>query len=128
MPPPTEPKPPAGAADPRIRALPALLEALRPLGQGAMATVTLVRLREDLDGVPAGRLLAAKRLLPQFADDPRARQSLRSEAEIGARVRAPTLVEIHGLYEDEAGLVLLEEYVPGRSVPHHSPPSKSPIG
>jgi tetratricopeptide (TPR) repeat protein len=89
---------------------------LRPLGQGALAQVDLVRLEGPLGGVPAGRQLASKRLHARWKDDPRAQAALAAEAEIGARVKAPSLVDVLGLYEDDQGLVLLESYVPGRSL------------
>ena len=62
-----------------------------PIARGGMATIHIARLVGD-DGF--SRIVAAKRLHPQFTEDPDFVEMFRDEAEIASRVHHPNVVPV----------------------------------
>ncbi len=64
------------------------------------------------------RPVAIKQISSQLAEDPKFLERFRREAQIVARLGAeqPAVVTIHELVEDERGLFIVMEYVPGHSL------------
>lgn len=80
---------------------------IRFLGRGSMGSVELA---ED---TMLDREVALKRLVPDRAQDARARERIQREARSLAQVEHPAVVGIHDVLEEGEGLTLVMEYVPG---------------
>ena len=81
-----------------------------PIARGGMATIHIARLVGD-DGF--SRIVAAKRLHPQFTEDPDFVEMFRDEAEIASKVRHPNVVPVLDIVLDGEEVVLVQEYVHG---------------
>ncbi len=81
-----------------------------PIARGGMATIHMARLVGD-DGF--SRIVAAKRLHPQFTEDPDFVEMFRDEAEIASKVRHPNVVPVLDIVLDGEDVVLVQEYVHG---------------
>ncbi len=81
-----------------------------PIARGGMATIHLARLVGD-DGF--SRIVAAKRLHPQFTEDPDFIGLFRDEAEIASKVRHPNVVPVLDIVLDGEEVVLVQEYAHG---------------
>ncbi len=81
-----------------------------PIARGGMATIHIARLVGD-DGF--SRIVAAKRLHPQFTEDPDFVEMFRDEAEIASRVHHPNVVPVLDIVLDGEDVVLVQEYVHG---------------
>jgi serine/threonine-protein kinase len=81
-----------------------------PIARGGMATIHIARLVGD-DGF--SRIVAAKRLHPQFTEDTDFVEMFRDEAEIASRVRHPNVVPVLDIVLDGDDVVLVQEYVHG---------------
>jgi eukaryotic-like serine/threonine-protein kinase len=83
------------------------------IGSGGMGSVHLGRLHGS-----AGfrRLVAIKKLHPEFATDPNFVKSLIKEARLAARIRHPNVVPILDTFSDGRELFLVLEYVHGESL------------
>ncbi|HEX3770315.1 MAG TPA: serine/threonine-protein kinase [Polyangiaceae bacterium] len=92
-----------------------------PIARGGMATIHIARLVGD-DGF--SRIVAAKRLHPQFTEDPEFIAMFRDEAEIASKIHHPNVVPVldivvaRGAANAEDGdqgeeVVLVQEYVHG---------------
>lgn len=82
----------------------------QPIARGGMATVHAARLVAG-DGVT--RLVAAKRLHPQFVDDPEFVEMFRDEARIASRIHHPNVVPVLDVVHDGDEVILVQEYVHG---------------
>jgi serine/threonine protein kinase len=80
------------------------------IGRGGMGTV--YRARHVHLETPA----AIKILHEQFTDDPKIRVRFVNEARLLFELRHPNIVELREFFEDEGRLILVEEYVEGRSL------------
>ncbi|MBI2385371.1 MAG: protein kinase [Elusimicrobia bacterium] len=98
------------AAAPRADAVPKGFSLVKVLGQGGMGVVF-----EALD-LALQRPVALKKLRPEIADNPRERHRFLKEARTVAALKHPNIVEIHAIHEDEQGLFLVFERVPGESL------------
>ena len=98
------------AAAPRADAVPKGFSLIKVLGQGGMGVVF-----EALD-LALQRPVALKKLRPEIADNPRERNRFLKEARTVAALKHPNIVEIHAIHEDEQGLFLVFERVPGESL------------
>jgi serine/threonine-protein kinase len=85
-----------------------------PIARGGMATIHVARL-VGADGF--SRIVAAKRLHPQFAEDPEFVAMLRDEAHIASKVHHPNVVSVLDVVLSGDEAILVQEYVPG--VPLH---------
>ena len=83
------------------------------IGAGGMATVHIGR-RVGAGGF--ARLVAIKRLHPHLAEEREVVHAFLDEARIAARVTHPNVVSIHDVVLDGAEVLLVMEYVPGRSL------------
>ncbi|MBL4683184.1 MAG: serine/threonine protein kinase [Nannocystaceae bacterium] len=94
-------------------------EVLGELGRGGMAEVFLAhrRLQHESTSV-AEKLVALKRLKPEFAQDPMLRQMLVEEARLGAGLLHPNLVEAFDLGEHEGEYFFTMELVQGSELRH----------
>ena len=81
-----------------------------PIARGGMATVHLARL---VGGDGFSRVVAAKRLHEQFADDPDFIEMFRNEARIASRVHHPNVVPVLDLVVERGEVLLVQEYVRG---------------
>ncbi len=81
-----------------------------PIARGGMATIHIARLIGD-DGF--SRIVAAKRLHPQFTEDPDFVELFRDEAEIASKVHHPNVVPVLDIVLDGDEVVLVQEYVHG---------------
>jgi eukaryotic-like serine/threonine-protein kinase len=81
-----------------------------PIARGGMATIHIARLVGD-DGF--SRIVAAKRLHPQFTEDPDFIEMFRDEAEIASKIRHPNVVPVLDIVLDGEEVVLVQEYVHG---------------
>lgn len=81
-----------------------------PIARGGMATIHIARLLGD-DGF--SRIVAAKRLHPQFTEDPDFVEMFRDEAEIASKVRHPNVVPVLDIVLDGEDVILVQEYVHG---------------
>ncbi len=63
-----------------------------------------------------GNLVAIKELAPFLAQDAKFRQRFLQEAQAQARLSHPYIVEVKDLIEDESGVFLIMEYMPGGSL------------
>ena len=83
------------------------------LASGGMASVHLGRLCGD-DSF--ARVVAIKRLHPQFARDPEFAGMLRDEARLASRIRHPNVVSVIDIIAEGGELSLVMDYVPGESL------------
>lgn len=83
------------------------------LASGGMASVHLGRLRGD---DKFARIVAIKRLHPQFSRDPEFANMLRDEARLASRIRHPNVVAVIDVVADGGELSLIMDYVPGESL------------
>ncbi|HEX4447608.1 MAG TPA: protein kinase [Polyangiaceae bacterium] len=81
-----------------------------PIARGGMATIHIARLVGD-DGF--NRIVAAKRLHPQFTEDPDFVAMFRDEAEIASKIHHPNVVPVLDIVLDGEEVVLVQEYVHG---------------
>jgi serine/threonine-protein kinase len=81
-----------------------------PIARGGMATVHLARL-VGADGFT--RIVAAKRLHEQFAEDPEFVEMFRNEARIASCVHHPNVVPVLDLIVEGSEVILVQEYVRG---------------
>jgi hypothetical protein len=81
-----------------------------PIARGGMATIHIARLVSD-DGF--NRIVAAKRLHPQFTEDPDFVDMFRDEAEIASKIHHPNVVPVLDLVLDGEEVILVQEYVHG---------------
>ncbi|HBL31029.1 MAG TPA: serine/threonine protein kinase, partial [Acidobacteria bacterium] len=65
------------------------------------------------------RPVAVKHVLPEILDQPGARERFRREAEAGARLTHPAVVQIYDLVESPDGDWLVMELVEGRTLREH---------
>ncbi len=83
------------------------------LAQGGMGTIHLGE--ERVPGRPP-RLVAIKRLKPQFARDPDFVAMFRGEMRLASRVRHPNVVLVEDTLSDAGELFMVMEYIPGASL------------
>src|SRR5580693_7860209 len=81
-----------------------------PIARGGMATIHIARL-VGADGF--SRIVAAKRLHPQFTEDPDFVAMFRDEAEIASKIHHPNVVPVLDIVLDGEEVVLVQEYVHG---------------
>ena len=81
-----------------------------PIARGGMATIHIARL-VGADGF--NRIVAAKRLHPQFTEDPDFVAMFRDEAEIASKIHHPNVVPVLDIVQDGEEVVLVQEYVHG---------------
>ncbi len=82
----------------------------QPIARGGMATVHAARL-VAAEGV--SRLVAAKRLHPQYVDDPEFVAMFHDEARIASRIHHPNVVPVLDVILDGEEVILVQEYVHG---------------
>lgn len=80
------------------------------IAKGGMATVHFARLQGDFD---FSRIVAVKRLLPQFATDEQFKAMFVEEARLAARIRHPNVVPTLDVVADGTELILVMDYVHG---------------
>jgi eukaryotic-like serine/threonine-protein kinase len=85
----------------------------RSIGSGGMATVHLGRL---IGTAGFSRVVAIKRLHPQYARSPEFRAAFLDEARLAARVRHPNVLPTVDVVAEQDELFLVMEYVPGESL------------
>lgn len=85
------------------------------LARGGMATVHAARL---VAGEGVSRLVAAKRLHPQYADDPDFIAMFHDEARIASRIHHPNVVPVLDVVRSEDEVILVQEYVHGVPLGH----------
>ncbi len=88
---------------------------LRRLGIGGMAEVFLARSR-GAEGVD--KLLVAKRILPDYAENPHFRAMFVDEARVALRLNHPNIVQVYGFESDGPTLLLIMEHVDGPDLGH----------
>ncbi len=81
-----------------------------PIARGGMATVHAARLIAA-EGV--SRLVAAKRLHPQYVDDPEFVTMFHDEARIASQIHHPNVVPVLDVVRDLDEVILVQEYVHG---------------
>jgi serine/threonine-protein kinase len=84
-----------------------------PIASGGMATIYLGR---QAGAVGFSRLVAIKRLHPQFAGEPDFMAMFLDEARLAARVRHPNVVETLDVVREGAETFIVLEYVDGESL------------
>src|ERR1044072_1317951 len=89
----------------------------RQIARGGMATIHIARLMGD-EGF--SRIVAAKRLLPEFAEDTDFVAMFMDEARIASKVHHPNVVPVLDLVTTTDEVMLVQEYVHG--VPLHVVP------
>jgi serine/threonine protein kinase len=82
----------------------------QPIARGGMATVHAARLMAA-EGVT--RLVAAKRLHPQYVDDPEFVAMFHDEARIASCIHHPNVVPVLDVIHDGEEVILVQEYVHG---------------
>jgi eukaryotic-like serine/threonine-protein kinase len=82
----------------------------RPIARGGMATIHLARL-EGADGF--SRLVAAKRLHPEFTEDKDFVEMFLDEAKIASSIQHPNVVPVLDVVRVDGEVVLVQEYVHG---------------
>src|ERR1700679_3581991 len=80
------------------------------IARGGMATIHLARL---LGAEGWSRLVAAKRLHPQFADDADFLAMFLDEARIASKVHPPNVVPVLDVVHTGREVILVQEYVHG---------------
>ena len=83
------------------------------IAHGGMASVHLGRLLGDAAFV---RVVAIKRLHPQFSRDPEFVGMLRDEARLASRIRHPNVVAVTDIVAEDGELSLVMDYIPGESL------------
>lgn len=83
------------------------------VGKGGMAEVFRA---SPLSGARKGRLVAIKRLLPQFASDAEYVELFVSEADLTRMLRHPNIVEVFETGEIEGQYFMAMEYIDGRDL------------
>lgn len=83
------------------------------IAKGGMATVHFARLHGDFDFC---RIVAVKRLLPQFATDEQFKAMFVEEARLAARIRHPNVVSTLDVVADRNEVILVMDYVHGDSL------------
>ena len=83
---------------------------IEQIGTGGMATVW--RARDTL----LGRFVAIKRLIPHLADDPKAADRFKREAQSSARLSHPGIVTVFDSGEDAEGPFIVQELVEGTTL------------
>jgi len=81
-----------------------------PIARGGMATIHLARL---LGAEGFSRMVAVKRLHPQFAEDPDFLAMFLDEARIASKVHHPNVVPVLDVVHTGAEVLLVQEYVHG---------------
>ena len=97
----------AVAHAPRVDAVPQGFQVVKTLGQGGMGVVY-----EAVD-MALQRTVALKRMRDEVAASPRERARFLKEARVVAGLRHPNIVEIYSVHENDDGLFLVFERVPG---------------
>jgi serine/threonine-protein kinase len=82
----------------------------RQIARGGMATIHIARLMGD-EGF--SRIVAAKRLHPEFAEDPEFVEMFLDEARIASRVNHRNVVPVLDVVKAQDEVVLVQEYVHG---------------
>jgi len=82
----------------------------RQIARGGMATIHIARLIGD---VGFSRIVAAKRLLPEFAEDPEFVAMFLEEARIASKVHHRNVVPVLDVVTTGAEAILVQEYVHG---------------
>jgi len=85
-------------------------ELVARLAQGGMGEIYLARL-EGAAGF--AKLYAIKRILPQFATDPRFRKMLIGEAQIASKMSHSNICQVYELGESDGQLYIVMEYLEG---------------
>ncbi|MBA3542621.1 MAG: serine/threonine protein kinase, partial [Deltaproteobacteria bacterium] len=85
----------------------------RQIARGGMATIHIARLMGD-EGF--SRIVAAKRLLPEFAEDSDFVAMFLDEARIASKVRHRNVVPVLDLVTTQDSVLLVQEYVHGAPV------------
>lgn len=83
------------------------------IAKGGMATVHFARLHGDFDFC---RIVAVKRLLPEFASDEQFKAMFVEEARLAARIRHPNVVSTLDVVADRDEVILVMDYVHGDSL------------
>ncbi|WP_394841283.1 serine/threonine protein kinase [Pendulispora brunnea] len=86
-----------------------------PIARGGMATIHLAHL---LGAQGFQRLVTAKRLHPQFAENPDFVSMFHDEARIASRIHHPNVVPVFDVVAARGELVLVQEYVHGVPLSH----------
>ncbi|MBX3192364.1 MAG: serine/threonine protein kinase [Labilithrix sp.] len=86
-----------------------------PIAHGGMATVHTARL---IGAEGFSRLVAAKRLHPQFTDEPDFVQMFHDEAQIASRIHHPNVVPVLDVVRAGGEVILVQEYVHGVPLNH----------
>src|SRR5580693_4927624 len=81
-----------------------------PIARGGMATIHLARL---LGAEGFSRLVAAKRLHPQFTEDAEFLAMFLDEARIASKVHHPNVVPVLDVVQTGAEVILVQEYIHG---------------
>src|SRR3954468_676707 len=81
-----------------------------PIARGGMATIHLARL---LGAEGFSRTVAAKRLHPQFTEDPDFTKMFIDEARIASKVRHPNVVPMLDVVQNGTEVILVQEYIHG---------------
>src|SRR5262245_64969214 len=82
----------------------------RQIARGGMATIHIARLMGD-EGF--SRIVAAKRLLPEFAEDTEFVSMFMDEARIASKVHHPNVVPVLDLVTTTDEVLVVKEYVLG---------------
>lgn len=94
------------------------------LGRGGMARIFLAQhLASSL-----GRLVVLKVLDPEHAKDPEMLAAFRREAELGARLNHPNIVQVFEVFDRPSGPVMVMEYLEGLSLSEVQKHSELPLG
>src|SRR4051812_39476607 len=81
-----------------------------PIARGGMATIHLARL---LGAEGWSRLVAAKRMRPEFVDDAEFIEMFLDEARIASKIHHPNVVPVLDVVDDGGEVILVQEYVHG---------------
>ncbi|MFT3770676.1 MAG: serine/threonine-protein kinase [Minicystis sp.] len=81
-----------------------------PIARGGMATIHLARL---LGAEGFSRMVAAKRLHPQFTEDAELVEMLLDEARIASKIHHPNVVPVLDVVRSGGEVILVQEYVHG---------------
>ena len=81
-----------------------------PIARGGMATIYIARL---LGAEGFSRIVAAKRLYPQFTEDPEFVTMFHDEARIASKIHHPNVVPVLDVVQADSEVVIVQEYVHG---------------
>ncbi len=81
-----------------------------PIARGGMATIYIARL---VGAEGFSRIVAAKRLYPQFTEDPEFVAMFHDEARIASKIHHPNVVPVLDVVHTDSEVVLVQEYVHG---------------